>query len=504
MSDARGGVMTLDEPMRSVAIIGGGIVGWSAAVALKRRVPALQVSILPIAVPPNALADRVENTLPSIIGFHDDLGLREDDAVLRAGSSWRLGTRFEGWAQGLPPYVHAYGPYGRPFGTASFHHHWVRAARMGTAAPYDTHSPAAMLANAGRLVGTEPELGSIFADIQIGLVLDLERYRAMLRAFAAHLGVVIHEGVLSTVQLRSADGFIGQVILEHGGSVEADLFIDASGPDGLLRDTIDAEWEDWTPWLRNDRLVRAVGPGSAPAALDHVTALAGGWRWRTSAIGKTIHGLCYSSAALEDEDARRLLVDADATDTATPVAFSQGCRTTPWARNCVAIGDAATVIEPLEWTNLHLAHSAIDRIVSMMTGRDCHPLEIADYNRQAGAEVSRVRDFVLCHYGAARRPEPFWQSRAELPESLARTLELFTERGRLPFFEEETFSRDSWLAILLGQGVIPRRVDALIEATRPDHSDAAMAGFRTTIERELPRFPTATDHHAVQMRRISR
>ena len=36
----------LDEPIRSVVVIGGGIVGWSAAVALRRRVPGLAVTIV--------------------------------------------------------------------------------------------------------------------------------------------------------------------------------------------------------------------------------------------------------------------------------------------------------------------------------------------------------------------------------------------------------------------------------------------------------------------------
>jgi tryptophan halogenase len=494
----------LDEPVRSVAVVGGGIVGWSAAVALKRRVPGVSVTIVPVAPPANALADRMPQTLPSAIGFHDDVGLREEDAVLRAGGSWRLGTLFEDWAQGQPAYVHAYGSYGQPFGTASFHHHWARAAHAGSAAPYDAHSPAAMLARAGRMVPADPEPGSPFADIQAGLVLDVERYGAMLGAFARHLGIEVRDGAIAQVRLRGGDGFIESVALVDGSSVEADLFVDAAGPGGVLRGVIDAGWEDWRPWLACDRLLQAEAPATSSSTLDHVVALPVGWRWRTAVPGATSHGLCYASGFLSDEDARRLLSEASGVDPSPVAAFSQGTHPEPWARNCVAIGDAAVVIEPLEWTNLHLAHSAIDRIVSAMPGCACHPVEIADYNRQASAEVTRVRDFVLCHYAAARRPEPFWQPRAELPDSLARTLSLFAERGRLPFFEEETFARDSWLAVLLGQGLLPRRIDPLIGATPPHRSDAAMAEYRAAIARALPQFPTAAQHHAAQYARISR
>ena len=70
------------------------------------------------------------------------------------------------------------------------------------------------------------------------------------------------------------------------------------------------------------------------------------------------------------------------------------------------------------------------------------------------------------HYRTARRDEPFWQdaAAAEPPPSLAHSLALFEERGRLPYYEEETFSRDSWAAVLIGQGVIPRRTDPLADS----------------------------------------
>ena len=57
-----------------------------------------------------------------------------------------------------------------------------------------------------------------------------------------------------------------------------------------------------------------------------------------------------------------------------------------------------------------------------------------------------------------RRSEPFWRdarARSSRRNRSPTRLSLFRERGRLPIYEEETFSRDSWLAVLLGQGVIP-------------------------------------------------
>jgi tryptophan halogenase len=182
-----------------------------------------------------------------------------------------------------------------------------------------------------------------------------------------------------------------------------------------------------------------------------------------------------------------------AADPGAPVAIRPGRRPEPWLRNCVALGDASVAMEPLEWTGLHLAHSAIDRLIAKLPDRDCSPVELWDYNRETRAEADRARDFVTLHYVRSARPkDPFWREAAgiEPPPSLAHTLSLFEERGRLPIHEEETFSRHSWVAVMLGQGAIPRRADPLIDVTPPEQSERTMAQIRDAIAAMVPNLPT--------------
>jgi tryptophan 7-halogenase len=234
-------------------------------------------------------------------------------------------------------------------------------------------------------------------------------------------------------------------------------------------------------------------PSADLPPLDDVIAHYAGWYWQSAGLGAVSNGCVFSADLMTDPP----------TDAMT---LAQGTRPQPWLRNCVAVGDAATVIEPLEWGNLHLAHSAIDRIVEMLPDRDCAPIEIADYNRQAVAEAERVRDFVILHYAVADRPEPFWQAARTmaLPDSLDHTLTQFRARGRLPFYEEETFSRDSWLAVLLGQGAIPTRVDPLIDPVAPAQSDQAMAAFRNALSNAVTRQPTHAEFMTAFLRQIAR
>ncbi|MDB5692416.1 MAG: hypothetical protein JWO81_1479 [Alphaproteobacteria bacterium] len=490
--------------IHAIVVVGGGITGWSAAAALKKRLPALAVTILPLPPPPDALADRIGSTLPSIAEFHADIGLTEADTVVRAGSGFRLGTWFEGWAEDPPAYVHAYGEVGRPFGTASFHQHWVRAARLAAAEPFDGHSAAAAMGRAGRFVHPREEPGSPLAGFGYGLQISPARYGEMMRAYVRHLGVAERAGALAAVRLRGEDGFIEALRLDDGSELRGDLFVDCTGPARRLRSALGEAFEDWSRWLPCDRLLFAEAPPAAELPpLDKAVATGAGWRWEAASPLRTSHGLAYASAHLSDgKAARALRVAAGAEAEGDAVALRQGRLAEPWLRNCVAIGDAAVAVEPLEWTNLHLAHDAVDRLVSMMPDRDCSAVELWDYNRQANAEADRVRDFLALHYIASRRGEPFWRAAAaaEPPPSLAHTLSLFRERGRLPYYEEETFARDSWLSVLLGQDVLPRRTDPLIDAVAPAFADDAMARMRSAIAAMVPTLPT----HSLYLQNLMR
>ena len=487
--------MAGNGPMRRVVVAGGGIVGWSAAASLRRRIPALAVTVVPEPPGPDAVTDRVGTTLPSILDFHQDIGVSEGDVLGRIGCTYRLGTLFEGWTEGQPDYVHAYGEYGRAVGTSSFHLHWIRAARAGRVAPFDAHSATAAMGRDGRFVHPRGEPDSPLAAYGYGLRVDPERYRQMLRAYALHLGVAEQPGTIGNVELHGEDGFIAALRLEDGTALAADLFVDCTGPAARVRSALDDRFESWSQWLPCDRLLFARDAAAAePPSLDRAIALPSGWRWESALPSETQHGLAYASAMLGDAKAARVLQASAAVEPAeAPVAIRQGRRPEPWLRNCVVLGDAAVTVEPLEWTSLHLAHSMIDRMVAKMPDRDCSNVELWDYNRESETEALRVRDFLLLHYVTANRPKSdFWRAAAAaaLPDSLAHTLQLFRERGRLPYYEEETFTRGSWAAVLLGQGVIPRRTDPIIETIPAEQADRVMRDIRERISHIVPTLPT--------------
>jgi tryptophan halogenase len=109
---------------------------------------------------------------------------------------------------------------------------------------------------------------------------------------------------------------------------------------------------------------------------------------------------------------------------------------------------------------------------------------VNEFNRLNDMQYERIRDFLVLHYIANRRiGEPLWDyvRSMPLPESLAHKLQLFRSRATLPNYQYGLFARDSWLAVLFGQGIIPESHDRLADAFTLPALEEQLNGFRDRI-----------------------
>jgi tryptophan halogenase len=486
-----------ERAIRSIAVLGGGLVGLSAALAFARALPRVAVTIVDTPADPAALADRLPGALPTIHRFHAAIGVDEIDLIRLGITFHHLGTRFEHWSASGEPWYHVFGEHGLPAGPAPFHHIWVRARHSGEALPFHEHSAAAVLAQAGKFAHPSPDPDSPLAGHLYGLRFNPGRYCEHLRTLARALPIRWTEGRFKAAERRE-DGGIAALVLESGERIEADLFVDCGGPSAPLMTAVGGGFEDWSESLPGDRLILALdSDDTAPVPFDTASAEPLGWRMEQSVPGGLVRAFAFASGAGEDEARRAFGREAE------PVAVRAGRQRAPWIRNVLALGDAAVAVGVLENAGLHLAHNAILRALDLLPGRDCHPLELGEYVRRTSQETERVRDFIALHFLRSGRSEgPFWQTVAEaaLPASLARTLDQFETRGRLPFFEEETFSTDSWLAVLFGVGILPRHVDPVAAAIDPAEAAAGMKRFADRVAKLPAGLPSYPDYLA-RMRR---
>ena len=460
--------------IRSIAILGGGIVGLSAACAFARALPRTRVTLIAAAVDPAALADRAMAMLPSANAFHAAIGLDDARLLRRARGTHRLGTAFTGWSADGTGWLHSFGAHG-PRDQAHFHQHWLIARREGDTTPFHAYAPAAALAVAGRFAPPSDDSASPLADVDHALRVDPAAYAGHLTGLARHVRVEIVPGAFGGVERRDDDG-VAALLLEDGRRIEADLFVDAAGPAAPLMSALDPAFEGWSEALPCDRLLLAEPQPPALGLVDERHATACGWWALSPGRVRTEIGLAYASALSGDDEAARTLENEASVRPRERVAFRPGRRPRSWIGNTLAVGDAAVALDPLAGANLALAHSAILRAIELLPDRSMPPPLLAEFNRRTADETARARDFTAAHYLASgRRDGALWQTLdgRKQPESLAITLRQFHGRGHLPHFEEEVFARDDWLAVLLGMGVVPARGDPAAQAM-PANRRAAM------------------------------
>jgi tryptophan halogenase len=420
------------------------MVGLSAALAFRRALPEAEINVVEIATNPAALADRLPAAWPSLAQFHAAIEVDELELLQRGIATHHVGTIFENWPDGRS-WVHGFGAHGKPVGAVHFDQIWLQAHMAGDARSYEEYSAANVLARAGKFVHPSRDPDSVTSQYAYGLMLEPDLYREHLREKATGLGVRILKAGVASVEKHSSDS-VRAVVLAEGQRLEADLFIDCGGPAGLLIREVEETFEDWPSHGAKSLIIEAV-ENDTPTPVARVTATNSGWIAEWPLRNRTVR---CAAGDLDEPDA---------------VTIRPGRRTRSWAGNVLALGDAAIAIDPLYGLNLALAHRALFLALELLPGCDFNPIELAEFNRRWRIITDQARDLVALLYTG---------SGSELPDSLARRLDQYGHRGRLPYQEDEVLNRDDWTSALIGMGMVPRNADPAAAAIPLDRATEAM------------------------------
>jgi tryptophan halogenase len=138
----------------------------------------------------------------------------------------------------------------------------------------------------------------------------------------------------------------------------------------------------------------------------------------------------------------------------------------PWIGNCIAIGEAAIAVDPIDGVELQVTHGCISHLMTLFPSTAKEFPEAEAYNQTIRLFGSNIRDFQAAHYLLNRRfDEPMWDRirAAEMPPTLKRKIDMFRARALVPVNDEESFHDQLWTLLLLGSGVMPEGYDPRID-----------------------------------------
>jgi tryptophan 7-halogenase len=481
------------RPIRRIVIAGGGTAGWMVAAGMS-KVLGKRLDIKLIESDEIGTVGVGEASIPTLIHFHQLLEINEQEFMAATSATFKLGVSFENWHARKEQYIHSFGLTGTDHWTAGFQHFWMKGRERQLAGDYGNYCLELRAAQEGRFAHL-PGNGMNYA-----YHLDATRYARFLRTFSERFGVQRIEGKIVSVTRDPASGDIAALQLEGGSLVEGDLFIDCTGFRALLiGQEMGVPYEDWSKWLLCDGAV-AVQTRSVDEGVPYTRAMAreAGWQWRIPLQHRVGNGIVFSSRYTSTEQARASLLanlEGEALTDARVIRFRPGQRRQAWKGNCVAIGLSSGFLEPIESTSIHLIQRGIVRLMQLFPNEGIRAADVEEYNRQAVQETEHIRDFIILHYKVTERDDtPFWRAcrEMEVPESLRHRIELFRESGRVFRMSNELFAENSWIQVMLGQGIMPRQHHPVADLMGDAELSAFLDSISAPIERTIAQLPP---HH---------
>jgi tryptophan halogenase len=478
--------------LQHIVIVGGGSAGWLTACVIAAAHPRAAGSNLQVTLlesPEVAPVGVGEGTWPSMRETLQRIGVLESDFVRACDAAFKQGSRFDGWIDGVDAHRY-YHPFAAPngYGEANLAARWRAAYPAAAFAELVSYQPVlCMEGRAPKQPGT-PEYAGV---ANYGYHLDAGKFGEFLRAHACtRLGVRHVRDHMIAID-AAPNGDIAALQTREHGALEGDLFVDCTGARALLLGGhFGVPLRSQKQWLFNDSALAVQVPYAredSPIASPTVsTARAAGWIWDIGLPSRRGVGYVYSSSHTSDDDAQRVLQDylkltnsPAALAAPRKLAFEPGYRERFWERNCVAVGQAAGFIEPLEASALAMVELSAAMIADTLPAtREAMPTAARRFNDAFGYRWERVIEFLKLHYVLSeRRDSDYWVDNlaaSSIPERLAESLLLWKHRppSRHDFPRiEEIFPAASYQYVLYGMGFPTAYGDVPHDTDRPAQAD---------------------------------
>ena len=445
-------------PVSKVVVLGGGSAGFLAAIALKTKLPALQVVV--IRSKDIGIIGVGEGSTASLTDFlHRYLNIPARQFFEIAQPVWKLGLRFL-WGP-RPYFNYTFNPLqldGKPAGLRR-----VKGFYCDELLEYEDPVSAMMTHDRvfARGPGGGPSLHSNFA-----YHFENEKFVRFLQGYGQALGVNILDDTVLGVEQGEAG--VQGLRLASGRTETADLFVDCSGfISVLLGKALGVPFISYQDSLFCDRAVIGGWDRTDEPIHPYTTCqtMDSGWCWQIEHENRINRGYVYCSAFISDGQAEREFRQKNSKLGPTRIVkFLSGRYRECWVNNVVAIGNANGFVEPLEATALGAIGQQSRTLADTLIDGDRIVTDAArkHYNLYHARYWDSIRNFLAVHYRFNDRLQtPFWKECQEKTNlaGAQEVIEVYRENGPTFLFSAtlfdpaDQFGMAGYVALLLGQKV---------------------------------------------------
>jgi hypothetical protein len=424
---------------------------------------------------------------PSAYAFNLSSGLSEPKLLLESDTAFSWGTKYVQWAAGSRSWIQCF-HLALPVIDGVLFHHYL--AQQGDT-QLDRYLVPAAAARKGVFVHPPQRPGQQaqqpLARAEYGYQFDPASYAGLFQSSTERARVRQVDGELAAVE-RGENG-IASIRLGDGQTLAADLFIDCTGPEASLLTSF-GQSPAGGRRLRAALTKRPVAQLGPP--LREVVPGEYGWRSETPLQGSTARLTVYDPESESDA------LSAHGSPPERSAEATLGRRAEAWSGNCVAIGQAAGVVEPLTPAPLMLLERDIERLLSLIPFSCEMSVERREFNRRFAEDHDHAGLFTRALFETDGLPDtPYWRAaRAEpVDEKLARKLELFEDRGFLVAYDLEPFHPEDWTILHNGMGRRPDRHDRSADRAQPDRVRSFLANMKREVDKAVEGLPS----HAAYM-----
>lgn len=425
-------------PSLKIVIVGNGFAATQSALALSTQLPDnVELTFVHTqAQQPHSEInqDYLYGSLSSPDAYKNNLTLNvsEPDVILNTNSSFSFGSSFDNWGNDNLHWMQCFHlPFPTEAGVA-FHHFMTR--HDAKLSDFLISAQAALLGRFAHPPETNPS--SALSRAEYGYHFEPCRWSNLYLSKLDKTKLTFIEAQMTEIEI--ANNEISSISLSNGQRLDADLFIDCTGPKGELISTLAS---NFTLRQKVEFQLESNASSKLGPPRRSISSTANGWQMRTPLQDKE------STLTMRIVDT---LQKGDQANDGQWDPVELGQRSQAWVSNCLAIGTAAYVTESITPAPYILLNRDVERLLELIPIDKNMDMERTEYNRRFNNDVNHADLFHQALYW--KQGEVGYKQN----DLLDRKLTQFCHRGSLANYDLEPFNDEDWVIMHLGMNRIPK------------------------------------------------